>query len=131
MRFAVISDIHGNLEALQEVLTDIDNSQVDAVYSLGDHIGYGPDPDAVVIEMAKRNIPSVMGNHDLAVIDPDHLGWFNPVARKSLIKSISMLSTESVEIIRKMNRVMTYEGCLFVHGFPPRLGQNLPIPGYR
>ena len=119
MRFAVISDIHGNLEALLEVLNDIELSRVDAVFSLGDHIGYGPDPDAVVSEMTRRRIPAVMGNHDLAVVDPDHLDWFNPVARQSLIKSISKLSPASVESIGKMAKVMTRANCLFVHGFPP------------
>jgi len=119
MRFAVISDIHGNLEALQAVLTDIDNSRIDAVFSLGDHIGYGPDPEAVVAEMTARKFPAVMGNHELAVIEPAHLEWFNSAARQSLTKSIAMLSNESVDSIGRMKKVMTHAGCLFVHGFPP------------
>jgi predicted phosphodiesterase len=119
MRFAVISDVHGNLEALLAVLQDIENSRVEAIYSLGDHIGYGPDPEAVVQEIIKGRIPAVLGNHELAAIDPDHLNWFNPVARKSLVQSIAMLSQSSLAAIGRLEKSMILADCLFVHGFPP------------
>ena len=45
MKIAVISDIHGNMDAFDRVLEDIDKSQVEAIISLGDNIGYGPEPD--------------------------------------------------------------------------------------
>ena len=47
MRLAIISDIHGNMDALDEVLADIDKSNVDATICLGDMVGYGPEPEAV------------------------------------------------------------------------------------
>ena len=69
MRIAVISDIHGNLEAFKEVLADIDRSRVDGLACLGDNIGYGPEPEQVINLLRERDIPCVMGNHELAVIE--------------------------------------------------------------
>jgi predicted phosphodiesterase len=65
MRIAVVSDIHANLEAFRQVPADIDQSGVDSVVCLGDNIGYGPEPEEVVHLIRKRNIPSVMRNHEL------------------------------------------------------------------
>ena len=54
MRIAVISDIHGNMEALQEVFDDIENSGVDSIICLGDMVGYGPEPEAVHLRSLSR-----------------------------------------------------------------------------
>ncbi|MBF0531027.1 MAG: metallophosphoesterase [Deltaproteobacteria bacterium] len=77
MRLALISDIHGNLEAFREVLADIAQVGVDKIISLGDNIGYGPDPEAVNNLVMDLNIPSVMGNHELAIVVPYYLDWPN------------------------------------------------------
>jgi hypothetical protein len=57
MRLGIISYIHGNLEALKQVLADIDQSELNGVVCLGDNIGYGPEPEEVVRLIRKRNIP--------------------------------------------------------------------------
>ncbi|HHC25194.1 MAG TPA: metallophosphoesterase [Desulfobacterales bacterium] len=119
MKIAVISDIHGNLEALKEVLADIDKSNVGAVISLGDNIGYGPEPDKIVRVIRERDIPSVMGNHEMVVTDRAHLEMFNPVARKSLQKTIALLSNDSINFICRLKFSKVFEGYRFVHGFPP------------
>ncbi len=119
MKIAVISDVHGNLDALVQVFSDIDAVNADAVVCLGDNIGYGPQPDDVVKKIQERNIPSVMGNHELAVTDRLHLTWFNPVARKSLQKTFGMLSGDAINYICGMEKYLTGFGCRFVHGFPP------------
>jgi len=120
MRLAVISDIHGNMEAFTQVLNDIDASNIDVVISLGDNIGYGPEPDRVVRLIRDRNIPSVMGNHELAVADRSFIDWFNPVARESLIKTIKLLSEISINYICSQKSFMVDYYCRFVHGFPPK-----------
>jgi diadenosine tetraphosphatase ApaH/serine/threonine PP2A family protein phosphatase len=120
MRLAVLSDIHANLEAFQKVLKDIDRADIDAVVSLGDNIGYGPDPNAVIDLLQQRRIPSAMGNHELAVVSPRHLGWFNPLARRSLRWTIERLSEPSRDFISRLPGVLTLYGLRFVHGFPPR-----------
>ena len=119
MRIAVLSDIHGNLEALKEVLADLDRRDVDRTVSLGDNVGYGPEPEAVVQTLRERNIPSVMGNHEWALGRPENLGWFNPTAREALERTEALLSEASLSRCRSLPASLTLEGCRFVHGIPP------------
>ena len=119
MRIAVISDIHGNATALREVIRDIDDSAVDHTYCLGDNIGYGPEPEDVIHILLERNIPSVTGNHELALKDPDYLVWFNPAARQSLEKTMAGLSDRSRNYLASLPDYISAFNCRFVHGFPP------------
>lgn len=119
MRIAVISDIHGNAAAFREVLKDIAQADVSAVYSLGDNIGYGPEPEAVVRMLREHKIPSIIGNHELAVNNPGFLDWFNPIARASLEKTMGFLSGETLDYIAELPFYRIAGNCRFVHGFPP------------
>lgn len=67
MRLAVFSDIHGNILALNEVLADLMKQGCDAVYCLGDLVGYGPRPNEVIETIISSGIPTVMGNYDEGV----------------------------------------------------------------
>ena len=67
MRYALISDIHANLPALDAVLDDIRRRDVDAVFHLGDLVGYGPWPNEVVERIRAEGIPGVAGNYDSTV----------------------------------------------------------------
>ncbi|MBI5018066.1 MAG: metallophosphoesterase family protein [Deltaproteobacteria bacterium] len=71
MRVAVLSDIHGNLAALEAVLRDAARRNVEDVLHLGDLVGYGPRPEEVVARVQTEGIPGVVGNYDLAVCHPD------------------------------------------------------------
>ncbi|MCF6297745.1 MAG: metallophosphatase family protein [Flavobacteriaceae bacterium] len=64
MRIGIISDIHGNYEALKAVLKELDTMKVSQIYCLGDVVGYFTQVNECCDELRKRNIPSVMGNHD-------------------------------------------------------------------
>ena len=64
MRFAVLGDVHGNLEALDTVLKDIENQNVDCVFSTGDLVGYGPYPNEVIARIREEKILSIQGNFD-------------------------------------------------------------------
>jgi predicted phosphodiesterase len=119
MRIALLSDIHANLEALEAVLEDLRPLGLEAAYSLGDSIGYGAEPERVIARLAAEGISSVLGNHELAVISPAELEWFNPVARQSLVKTMRMLSETSLARIRDFPRFGVHHGCRLVHGFPP------------
>ena len=84
---AFISDIHANLEALDAVLQDIEKNNVSAIYCLGDLVGYGPDPNAVVkkiiaLKESKKIVALVCGNHDYGVYH-DNFEIFNSTARMS------------------------------------------------
>ena len=119
MRTAVISDIHGNLEALQQVFRDMDRSRIDSVVCLGDCVGYGPEPEEVVREIRSRGIPFIMGNHELGLVDPSYLNWFNPPTRISLRITRKLLTEETLRHLKSLNPVWIDRGCRFVHGFPP------------
>lgn len=119
MRLAIISDIHGNMEALNQVLADIDAHQIDQIVNLGDNIGYGPDSEAVIESILQRDILSLMGNHELAVLEPDLLDSFNIAARESLVKIRGTLSDRSFTFINSLKRKIVINGHTFVHGFPP------------
>ena len=119
MRLAVLSDIHGNLEALHRVLADADAQQAEHMVCLGDCIGYGPEPEAVIREIRGRSIPAITGNHEMVVQDRIHLKWFNFMARRSLEKTLAMLSADSLACIRALPFSRSINESRFVHGFPP------------
>jgi predicted phosphodiesterase len=119
MRIAIISDIHGNATALKAVLKDIELFSVDCIISLGDNIGYGPEPEKVIHMLHEKKIPSVKGNHELGATHPNFLAMFNPVAKQSIEMTVAMLSPNSMDIIEKYKNAIVKDGCRFVHGFPP------------
>jgi predicted phosphodiesterase len=119
MRVAVISDIHGNLEAFRQVLLDIDRCRVDATVCLGDCVGYGPEPERCVALLRHRNIPCVMGNHELGLVDSAYLGWFNRPTRHSLLLTRELVSSDTMEFIKGLPASEVLHGCLCVHGCPP------------
>jgi predicted phosphodiesterase len=82
VRVAVLSDIHANLVALDAVIASF--GSVDAVWHLGDVVGYGPEPDGVVERLAGIGAVGVRGNHDAAAVGGDEIEWFNPDARAAM-----------------------------------------------
>lgn len=82
MKRAIISDIHGNLEALQTVLAHIESQQVDEIFCLGDVIGYGPNPCECLDLVIKNAKVALLGNHDQAALfDPE---GFNSGAERAI-----------------------------------------------
>jgi len=82
MRAAVISDIHGNLPALEAVLPQIDAERPDVIWCLGDLVGYGPWPNEVTAIVRERADLCLVGNHDLVALDAAgvDVDEFNPDA---------------------------------------------------
>jgi predicted phosphodiesterase len=97
MRYALISDIHANLPALEAVLADIDGRrEVDAVYHLGDLVGYAPWPDEVVQLLRERAIPGVAGNYDsTTAADYRHCGCRYEDPRQEELSHISYAWTRA------------------------------------
>ena len=83
MRIAIISDIHGNREALQSVLDFLDHQNVDRILCLGDVVGYGPEPAWCLTKIMECCEVVVAGNHEHAVLGLLDLDYFNPVARSA------------------------------------------------
>jgi predicted phosphodiesterase len=124
MKLAVFSDIHGNQEAFQKVLADAEALKLNDMACLGDCIGYGPEPEIIIEEVRRRQIPTIIGNHEMAVIDRIHLDWFNIQARESLEKTFTMLSSASVAFIKTLPYCRIMHGARFVHGYPPDSAQT-------
>jgi predicted phosphodiesterase len=119
MRLAILADIHGNLEAFQAVLADLEQTGADVLGSLGDLVGYGPDPEACVCLARELGISGVMGNHELALADAAQMEWFNPTARKSLMWTRTMLSQESLAYLAGLPLFLVQDDSRLVHGVPP------------
>ena len=132
MRLAVLSDIHSNLEALTAVMDDISKLSIDDVISIGDNIGYGADPEEIITKLKSSSISSVLGNHELAILDMDYLKTFAPLAKKALKINKKRLSVEALKYIADMPPCLVRYDCRFVHGVPPdtiaRYIFNLPEP---
>ena len=96
VRVAVLSDIHANLVALDAVLRDA--GEVDAIWHLGDIVGYGPDPDGVVARLAAAGAIGVTGNHDRAAAGGSEIDWFNPDAKAAILGLT--LGTRREQIVR-------------------------------
>jgi diadenosine tetraphosphatase ApaH/serine/threonine PP2A family protein phosphatase len=73
----------------------------------------------VIQTLMRLRIPSVLGNHELAAKDPGFLGWFNPLARRSLVMTFERLSPDSLSFIKQLPTHLSAHGLRMVHGFPP------------
>ncbi len=115
---AIISDIHGNLEAFQAVLEDIEKEGIKEIYCAGDVVGYGADPNECVEIVRERNIPCVAGNHDYAVTGKMSLQYFNPVAKEAIEWTMRVIKPENLEFLRKLPLTMHIGKNLLVHAVP-------------
>jgi predicted phosphodiesterase len=119
MLVAILSDIHGNIEALDAVWLDMAPLPVDRVVSLGDVIGYGPNPEETVLSVREHDVLCCMGNHELGIVNATERAWFNSTAQKGLGLTASLLSSASLAYINTLPRFLCLAGARFVHGFPP------------
>lgn len=102
MRYLVLSDIHSNLEALDAVLR-ASAQRYDAVLMLGDLVGYGADPNAVVERVRSLNpVASVRGNHDKVAAGLDDAEDFNPMAKSAARWTCEALTTQTLEYLRDL-----------------------------
>ena len=85
MRYAVLSDVHGNLEALSAVLADAASEGALGILCLGDAVGYGADPAPCVDLLGERSARMVAGNHEHGALGLLDVGWFNPAARAAAL----------------------------------------------
>lgn len=118
MRVLVISDIHANFTALEAVLKDA--GKVDETWCLGDLVGYGPDPNAVVDEIREiPNLTCLVGNHDVAVTGKMPFETFNGDARRSLIYHEQVITASNMDYLRSLpsNKTVRANATL-AHGSP-------------
>jgi diadenosine tetraphosphatase ApaH/serine/threonine PP2A family protein phosphatase len=116
VRVAVLSDIHANVAALDAVLAGV--GSVDAIWHLGDVVGYGPEPDAVVARLSDAGVTGVAGNHDRAAVGGREIEWFNPDARAAMEWTRTHLSPATTAWLRDQPERRTEGDALLVHGSP-------------
>lgn len=119
-RIALISDIHGNLPALEAVIGELDKENPDIWLCLGDVVGYGPHPAQCIDLIRQLNMKCVMGNHDAGVagvISDNHFRYPN---RKLIKMTRLMISKEQLEWIKKLPMELVDEECKWfaVHASP-------------
>jgi predicted phosphodiesterase len=116
MRIAVLSDIHSNLLALDAVLATI--GPVDAVWHLGDVVGYGPDPDGVVDRLRSIGAIGVKGNHDAAAVGGSEIEWFNPDARRAMEWTRTTINRATSAWLVALPQAISSGEWTLVHGSP-------------
>jgi len=121
MKLAIFSDVHGNLPALLAVLADIAQESPDAVYHLGDLVGYNPFPNEVVAKVRDLEIPGIIGNYDLAVVaeEPEAIArYLNPT-----------VSDMALDIYHWTKGELSPESRQYLNALPDRL--TLEFGGWR
>ncbi len=102
MKIGFISDVHGNLVALSEAIKQLKEERVEFIYSSGDIVGYGPDPEQCIEIFKKNNIQSVYGNHDYAVNHPEIDARFNAYARLAVQWTRDHLSSSAKSYLKSL-----------------------------
>jgi diadenosine tetraphosphatase ApaH/serine/threonine PP2A family protein phosphatase len=116
VRAAVLSDIHANMEALDAVLAAM--PPVDAVWHLGDVVGYGPHPDRVVTRLREIGALGVRGNHDAAALGGPEIEMFNVDAQRALRWTRSVMTDETTAWLAALPERVERDGYTLVHGSP-------------
>jgi predicted phosphodiesterase len=118
MRYAIISDIHGNVEALQAVLADMKTRSVDEIVCLGDIVGYYPDPEKC-IELVRNNVKyCVAGNHDYAAINKIDIQTFTYYAFVAMEWTRNHISKNAMEFLSSLPLSIEQDGLYFTHSSP-------------
>jgi len=118
MRYAFISDIHANLEALESVFDDIDKQEIDEVVCLGDIVGYGANPNECV-DLVKNRCPvTLLGNHDAAAIDALSTQHFNIHAKIAIEWTAQSLKKDAKSYLTSLPFRASRESMTFVHATP-------------
>jgi predicted phosphodiesterase len=115
MRVAVISDVHANYHALEAVLKEIDTSRVDAVWCLGDTVGYGPRPNECCNVVRDRASHSLVGNHDLVVLGELAVSDFNDEAAAAALWTREVLTADSRAFLASLKPFGEVDGVELYH----------------
>jgi len=115
MRVAVISDVHGNYHALEEVLQEIDGESVDTVWCLGDTVGYGPLPNECCSAVQGRADLCLIGNHDLVALGELSVTDFNDEAAAAAVWTSHVLTDASRTFLEGLKPTGAAEGIDLYH----------------
>jgi diadenosine tetraphosphatase ApaH/serine/threonine PP2A family protein phosphatase len=115
MKYAILGDIHSNLEALEAVLAHSREQQCTHWVSVGDIVGYGPNPGECVQIIRDMNCPVIMGNHDEYCAARTNLSGFNPVAADAIKWTRTQLSADQIQWLHDLKYVRVLDAFTIVH----------------
>ncbi|MBA4149903.1 MAG: metallophosphoesterase family protein [Verrucomicrobia bacterium] len=115
MKYAIIADIHGNLEAFQTVLDDIKEQNCTHIACLGDVVGYGANPKECLDAVRAMNIPIVKGNHDEMCSVEDEMEGFNPAAAQAVLWTRQQLTEDDKKWLRELRYMRLVANFTIVH----------------
>lgn len=118
MKLAIISDIHGNLEALQAVLDFLKKEGIDEIVCLGDIVGYGANPNECIDLIKKVTDKVIAGNHDWGAVGLTDTSFFNQIAKTAIDWTKENLTPASKDFIISLPLTLTKNDLYFVHGTP-------------
>lgn len=116
MRYAIFSDVHANLEALNAVLDDDRPSEISRYFFVGDIVGYGADPSACLQRLKSLKAVCVAGNHDWAVSGRLSTDYFNEAAREAVFWSQAQLTMDEKIFLDRLPLIHEEENFCLVHG---------------
>lgn len=120
MRYAVLSDVHGNLEALSAVLADAASEGALGILCLGDAVGYGADPAPCIELLGERSSLMVAGNHEHGAVGLLDVGWFNAAARAAALWTRDRLGADHQDFLTGLPLASTLGEATCVHASPRR-----------
>jgi predicted phosphodiesterase len=118
MKIAIISDIHGNLEALTQALTYLDENNITEIYCLGDIVGYGPNPNECVELIIQKCQHVIIGNHDHAAIGLTSTEYFNDFAKIATAWTANALTEKNKSYLSSLDFTYQTDDYLLVHATP-------------
>ncbi len=116
MRYAVLADIHANLEALSAVMDGLAEERIDRYLCVGDVVGYGASPVECLARLQASGAVVVGGNHDIACVGKLEMSWFNDTARRALLWTRDQLSFSDLDLLRRFPLTETVGPFTLVHG---------------
>ncbi len=119
MRYAILCDIHSNLEALEEVLAEVARQGVDRIVHLGDCVGYNANPNECVEMLMSENITSILGNHDAAACGLENPQMFNSAAKQAILWTRDKLKPKNKKYLGGLPETLVLNGTVMLsHGSP-------------
>lgn len=116
MKYALISDVHANLEALNAVLENIEDIKVDSIFCLGDAIGYGANPEECAQIIRKKCDICLMGNHEAAVVGNLDISYFTPYAKDAALWTRNNVSEDILKWASDLPLSCVKNNMTMIHG---------------
>jgi len=116
VKYGILSDIHGNLEALEAGLAALEAAGCERLVCAGDVVGYGPNPNECCECLRQHDCSTVQGNHDLAAIGAYDINWFNGSARAALEWTAAVLTPENRSFLEDNPQRLHLDDFVVVHG---------------